>query len=83
MCLLSLGSRRSRRHGPLITSGFLSAGAAPLAPFVGKLSVLGVVGLEESGTASLAGVSKSVVDFDTPASDKVLVSGFGGEAKSL
>jgi hypothetical protein len=46
---------------------------------------LGVVGLEEpSGTASLAGVSRSVVDFDGT-SDILLISvpGVGVDAKSL
>ena len=84
ICLLSLGKRRKRRHGPLITSGFLSAAAAPFDPFAGA-SDLGVVGLEElSGIASLAGVSRSVVDFDGM-SDSLLMSvpGVGVDAKSL
>jgi hypothetical protein len=84
ICLLSLGKRRRRRHGPLITSGFLSAsGACPVAPFVGVYSAFGV-GAFESVTASRAGVSKSVVDFDG-ASEILLISvpGVGGDAKSL
>lgn len=66
-----------------MTSGFLSPVAAPFDPF--ETSALGVVGLEESsGTASLAGVSRSVVDFDG-ISDSLLMSvpGVGVEAKSL
>jgi hypothetical protein len=85
ICLLSLGKRRKRRHGPLITSGFLSAAAAPFDPFAEGASDLGVVGLEElPGIASLAGVSKSVVDFDGM-SDSLLMSvpGVGVDAKSL
>ena len=79
ICLLSRGSRRRSRHGPLITSGFLSgAGVAPVAA---------TSGVEvESGTASLAGVFKSVVDFDgAGVSDSRFISvpGEGGEAKSL
>ena len=67
-------------------SGFFSAsGADPVAPFVGAYSVFVVVGLDcESGTASRAGVSKSLVDFDGE-SDILLISvpGVGGDAKSL
>lgn len=66
-----------------MTSGFLSPVAAPFDPFA--VSALGVVGLEEpSVTASLAGVSRSVVDFDG-ISDNLLMSvpGVGVEAKSL
>jgi hypothetical protein len=87
MCLLSLGKRRRRRHGPLITSGFFStSGAAPFDP-LGACSDLGVVGAEpecESGIASLAGVSKSLVDLDGT-SDILLMSvpGVGGDANSL
>lgn len=84
MCLLSLGKRRRSRHGPLITSGFFSAGAAPF-PF----AVDPVVDFEfagESVTASLAGVSRSVVDLDgAGVSESLLISvpGLGGDAKSL
>ena len=69
-------------------SGFFSAsGAAPFDPLAGACSDLGVVGAEPdfaSGTASLAGVSRSVVDLDG-ASDILLMSvpGVGGDAKSL
>lgn len=81
ICLLSLGKRRRSRHGPLMTSGFLSP--APFDPLAA--SAFGVVGLEVlSGIASLAGVERSVVDFDGM-SDSLLISvpGVGGEAKSL
>ena len=81
MCLLSLGRRRKRRQGPLITSGFLSGAA----PFPLAASTFGVVGLDPlSETASLAGVSRSVVDFEGM-SDILLISvpGVGVEAKSL
>lgn len=83
ICLLSLGKRRKRRHGPLMTSGFLSPVAAPFDPLVA--SAFGVVGLEElSAIASLAGVSKSVVDLEGM-SDNLLISvpGVGVAAKSL
>jgi hypothetical protein len=82
ICLLSLGKRRKRRHGPLMTSGFLSPAAAPFDPFAA--SGFGVVGLDPFGIASLAGVSRSVVDFEG-ASDILLISvpGVGAEAKSL
>lgn len=83
ICLLSLGRRRNRRHGPLITSGFLSPVAVPFDPLA--TSDFGVVGLDSlSGIASLAGVSRSVVDFEGT-SDILLISvpGVGAEAKSL
>ena len=85
ICLLSLGKRRRRRHGPLMTSGFFSTSEFPLGPIEGACSVLGVVGFDcESGTASRAGVSKSLVDLDGE-SDILLMSvpGVGGDAKSL
>lgn len=55
ICLLSLGSNLNSLHGPLITSGFFSA----VAPFAG-VSFFEV----PAGTASRAGVSRSVVDFE-------------------
>ena len=81
MCLLSLGKRRRRRHGPLMTSGFLSP--APLDPFA--TSAFGVVGLEEwSGIASLAGVARSLVDFDGTSENLLMsVPGVVVDAKSL
>jgi hypothetical protein len=90
ICLLSLGKRRRRRHGPLMTSG-LAAGAAPFDPLAvaAAASGLGVVGLEggfeePSVTASLAGVSRSVVDFDGTSDMRLMsVPGEGAEAKSL
>ena len=56
-----------------------------MGPIEGACSVLGVVGFDcESGTASRAGVSKSLVDLDGE-SDILLMSvpGVGGDAKSL
>lgn len=92
ICRLSLGSKRIRRHGPLITSAFLSgAGAAAVVPLLfavdspfgaGEVSGIGF----GVGTASLEGVPKSVVDFDgAGVSDNLFMSvpGDGGEAKSL
>ena len=66
-----------------MTSGFLSPVATPFDPLAA--SVFGVGGLESlSGIASLAGVSRSVVDFEGT-SDILLISvpGVGVEAKSL
>ena len=82
MCLLSLGRSLRRRHGPLMTSGFLSPSVVPF-PF-GACSDFMVVGEGLSGTASRAGVFKSVIDLDG-ASECLLISvpGVGGEAKSL
>lgn len=71
-----------------MTSGLFSASdAAPFDPFVGGCSDLGVAGADPdcpSGTESLAGVSKSVVDLEGT-SDVLLMSvpGVGGDAKSL
>lgn len=83
MCLLSLGNKRKRRHGPLMTSGFFSiAGAVPLPlPFA-------LVDGVEAGIVSLAGVSRSFVDLEgagAGASDSLRISvpGVGTEAKSL
>jgi len=80
ICLLSLGRRRKRRHGPLMTSGFFSGSIAPFDPFADALPGAGI--------ASLAGVFKSLVDLDTfGVSDNLLafmsVPGVGGDAKSL
>jgi hypothetical protein len=85
ICLLSLGKRRKRRHGPLITSGFLSGAAAPFDPLAEGASDFGVVGLEElSGIASLAGVSRSVVDLDGISDNRLMsVPGVGADAKSV
>lgn len=71
-----------------MTSGFFSA-VVPFDPFDplagGLCSVLGVVGLDEtSGMASLAGVSRSVVDLDGTSDDPLIsVPGVGEDAKSL
>jgi hypothetical protein len=67
----------------LITSGFLSPVAAPFDPLAA--SALGVVGLELlSGIASLAGVSRSVVDLEgTSDILRMSVPGVGADAKSL
>ena len=86
--LLSLGRRRRRRHGPLMTSGFFSASGATVAdPFVAPFAVLGVSGLDDgAGTASLEGISKSFVDLEGGGwSDSFLISvpRVGGDAKSL
>jgi len=84
MCLLSLGKRRRSRHGPLITSGFFSAGAEPF-PFAAD-PVVGFEAAVESETASLAGVSRSVVDLDGAGVSEILlmsVPGVGADAKSL
>jgi hypothetical protein len=83
MCLLSRGRRRNNLHGPLMTSGFTGA-SAPLEVFMGT-SAFGGVGFD-SGTASLAGVSKSLVDLDgAGVSDNLRrsVPGVGGEANNL
>lgn len=86
ICRLSLGSKRIRRHGPLMTSAFFSgAGAVTVVPLPFAVDAPGVsvVGV---GIASLDGASKSVVDFDgTGVSDSLFMSvpGDGVEAKSL
>lgn len=80
--LLSLGSRRSSRHGPLMTSGFFSPSAG--GPLVVGRSVLGEF-VELSWMVALSGVLRSEVDLDgTPLENLVnSVPGVGGEAKSL
>ena len=84
MCLLSLGNKRKRRHGPLMTSGFFStiAGAAPLPLPLPFALVDGV----EAGLVSFAEVSRSLVDLEgAGVSDSLRISvpGVGTEAKSL
>jgi len=83
MCRLSLGRRRRRRHGPFITSAFVPSGFVTTDPFL-RLVVATGVGL---GTISLAGVSRSVVDFDgggmSTESLFISVPGEGGAANSL
>lgn len=81
ICRLSRGSKRRRRHGPLITSGFLSS--EPGATF--KLDLTFTTGTG-SGSTSLAGVSKSLVDLEgCGVSERRLISvpGVGVEANSL
>lgn len=83
MCLLSLGKRRNNLHGPLMTSG-LTGASDPLDVFMGT-STFGGGGFD-SGTASLAGTSKSLVDLDgAGVSDerRSSVPGVGGDANSL
>lgn len=79
--LLSRGSSRNSRHGPLMTSGFFSPSVVPLAI---RRSVL-VEAVELSGIIALSGVPRSVVDLDgTPFENLVnSVPGVGVEAKSL
>lgn len=87
ICRLSLGSSRIRRHGPFITSAFFSVvGAVTLVPLLFAAGFPEDCSVDGVGTASLGGVSKSVVDFDgTGVSDSLFMSvpGDGVEAKSL
>lgn len=81
ICLLSLGSRRSRRQGPLMTSGFLSS--EPGATL--KLDLTFTTGTG-SGSTSLSGLLRSLVDLEgTGVSDNLLISvpGDGGDANNL
>lgn len=86
ICLLSRGKRRRSLQGPFMTSGFFSPSVLdpldPGATFRFDGCRTGGCG---SGTASLAGVFKSLVDFDGAESAPLVMSvpGVGGDAKSL
>jgi hypothetical protein len=82
ICRLSLGKSLNRRHGPLMISGFLTSPSG--APFDGACEPSCGLDFDESAIASLAGVSRSLVDLDG-ASDNLLISvpGVGVDAKSL